>query len=127
MPTGLTTSTGAINWKACACSAKPGPASPSRPPGDGLGSGAVEGFGVGERAAQPGMVRAQDADLEVRLPLRLGRSDVVGGAELESEPAVVGRVAEQRGQRLAECVGRAQDGVHERAAGAVPLAVRADG
>jgi hypothetical protein len=57
------------------------------------------------------MVRAQDADLEVRLPVRLGRNDLVDGAELESEPAIVGRVAEQRGQRLAECVGRAQDGV----------------
>jgi hypothetical protein len=37
------------------------------------------------------------------------------------------RLEWQRGQRLAECVGRAQDGVHERAAGAVLLAVRADG
>src|SRR5206468_7142081 len=91
------------------------------------GSGPVEGFGVGEHAAQPGLISAQDADLEVRLPFRFGRGDLVDGAELESEPAVVGRVAEQRGQRLAECVGRAQDSVHERAADAVPLAVRADG
>jgi hypothetical protein len=36
------------------------------------GSGPVEGLGVGEHAAQPGLVAAQDADLEVRLPLRLG-------------------------------------------------------
>src|SRR6266568_3957329 len=90
-------------------------------------SGPVEGFGVAEHAAQPGLIFAQDADLEVRLPFRPGRGDLVGGAELESEPAVVPRVAEQRGQRLAESVSRAQDGVHERAAGAVPLVVRPDG
>src|SRR5438034_541097 len=58
-------------------------------------SGPVEGFGVGERAAQPGLVCAQDADLEVRLPFRPGRGDLVGGAELESEPSIVPRVAEQ--------------------------------
>lgn len=33
-------------------------------------SGPVEGFGVGEHAAQPGLISAQDADLEVRLPFR---------------------------------------------------------
>ena len=90
-------------------------------------SGPVEGFGVGEHAAQPGLVFAQDADLEVRLPFRPGRGDLVDGAELESEPAVVRRVAEQRDQRLAEGVSRAQDGVRERAADAVPLPVRLDG
>src|SRR4029077_18537894 len=63
-------------------------------------SGPVEGFGVGEWAAQPGMVRAQDADLEVRLPVRHRRGDLVDRAELEAEPAVVGRGAEQRGQPL---------------------------
>jgi hypothetical protein len=63
----------------------------------------------------------------VRLPLRPGRGDLVDGAELEAEPAVVRRVAEQRGQWLAARVGRAQDGVHERAADAVPLPVRPDG
>ena len=65
-------------------------------------SGPVEGFGVGEQAAEPGLICAQDADLEVRLPLRPGRGDLVDGAELEPEPAVVRRVAEQRDQRLAE-------------------------
>ena len=65
-------------------------------------SGPVEGFGVGEHAAQPGLVSAQDADLEVRLPFRPGRGDLVDGAELESEPAVVPRVAEQGDKRLAE-------------------------
>ncbi len=44
-------------------------------------SGPVEWFGVGERAAQPGLVPGQDADLEVRLPFRLGRGDLAGGAE----------------------------------------------
>jgi hypothetical protein len=44
-----------------------------------------------------GLVLGEDTDLEVRLPFRL------------------------------ECVGRAQDGVHERAADAVLLVVRADG
>jgi hypothetical protein len=63
----------------------------------------------------------------VRLPFRPGRGDLVDAAELESEPAVVGRIAEQRGQWLAECVSRAQHGVHERAADAVPLVVRPDG
>src|SRR5256884_1966712 len=82
-------------------------------------SGSVEGFGVGEHAAQPGLIFAQDADLEVRLPFRPGRRDLVDSAELEPEPAVVPRVAEQRGQRLAEGVSRAQDGMHER-----PLARR---
>src|SRR5712671_903993 len=90
-------------------------------------SGPVEGFGVGEHAAQPGLVPAQDADLEVRLPFRPGWRDLAGGAELEAEPAVVPRVAEQGGQRLAEGVSRAQDGVHERAADTVPLPVRPDG
>ena len=37
------------------------------------GLGPVEGFGVGEHAAQPGLIPAQDADLEVRPPFRLGR------------------------------------------------------
>jgi hypothetical protein len=74
-----------------------------------------------------GLVSAQDADLEVRLPFRLGRGDLVDAAELESEPAVVRRVAEQGGQWLAEGVSRAQDGVHERAADPVPLVVRPDG
>src|SRR6266487_804928 len=60
-------------------------------------SGPVEGFGVGEHAAQPGLISAQDADLEVRLSFRPGRRDLVDGAELEPEPAVVPRVAEQRG------------------------------
>src|SRR2546429_7133599 len=41
-------------------------------------SGPVEGFGVGEHAAQPGLIFAQDADLEVRLPFRPGRRDLVG-------------------------------------------------
>ena len=91
------------------------------------GSGAVEGFAVGERATQPGLVLVEDADLEVRLPFRPRRGDLVDGAELESEPVVIGRVAEERHQRLAERVGRAQDGVHERAADAVLLAVRTDG
>ena len=63
----------------------------------------------------------------MRLPFRPGRDDLVDAAELEPEPAVVRRVAEQRGQRLSECVSRAQDGVHERAADAVPLPVRPDG
>src|ERR1700761_7570322 len=58
-------------------------------------SGPVGGLGVGRHAAQPGLIFAQDADLEVRLPVRHGRSDLVDGAELEAEPAVVGRVAEQ--------------------------------
>ena len=35
-------------------------------------SGPVEGFGVGEHAAQPGLILAQDADLEVRLHSGLG-------------------------------------------------------
>ena len=68
-------------------------------------SGPVEGFGVGEHAAEPGLIPAQDADLEVRLPFRLGRGDLVGGAEVESEPAVVapgrraGRQAARRVRR----------------------------
>ena len=91
------------------------------------GSGAVERFGIGEHAAHPGVVLGKNADLKVRPPLRPWRSDLVDGAELESEPSVVGRVAEQRDQRLTECVGRAQDGVHERAADAGVLVVRTDG
>src|SRR5580704_6986155 len=58
------------------------------------GSGAVKGFGVGEHAVQAGLVLGQDADLEVRLPFRPGRGDLVNGAELESEPLVISRVAE---------------------------------
>jgi hypothetical protein len=76
---------------------------------------------------QPGLISAQDADLEVRLPFRPGRRDLAGGAEHESEPAVVPRVAQQRGEWLAEGVSRAQDGMHERAADAVPLVVRPHG
>jgi len=63
----------------------------------------------------------------VQLPFRPGRRDLVVSGEPEPELAVVGRVAEQHDQRLAERVGRAQDGVHERAADAVPLPVRPDG
>src|SRR5258707_10611633 len=88
------------------------------------GSGPVEGFGVGEHAAQPGLIPAQDADLEVRLPFRIGRGDLVDGAELEAEAAVVPRVAEQGGQRLAEGGNPAPDGGHWRAARALPLVVR---
>src|SRR5712691_4974443 len=65
------------------------------------GSGPVEGLGVGEGAAQPGLVAAQDADLEVRLPLGYGRLDLVISGKPEAETAVVGRVAEQGDQRLA--------------------------
>jgi hypothetical protein len=45
----------------------------------------------------------------------------------KAEPAVVPWVAEQGDQRLAEGVSGAQDGMHERAADAVPLVVRPDG
>src|SRR5712691_8065637 len=90
-------------------------------------SGPVEGFGVGERAAQPGLVAGQDSDLEVRLPLRPRRRDLVDGAGPESEPAVVGGIAEQRDQRFAERVGGTEDGVHQGAAHPAPLAVRPDG
>src|SRR4029077_15188290 len=48
------------------------------------GSGPVEGFGVGEHAAQPGLIFAQDADLEVRLPFRPGRGALGGGGGCES-------------------------------------------
>src|SRR5947207_2044712 len=83
--------------------------------------------GPGGHGYEANPVGGGGGDLEVRLPLRPGRGDLVGDAELESEPAVVGRVAEQGDQRLAEGVGGAQDGVHEGAAGAVPLPVGADG
>jgi hypothetical protein len=38
--------------------------------------GPVEGVGVDEHAAQPGLISARDADLEVRLPFRPGRGDL---------------------------------------------------
>ena len=53
--------------------------------------------------------------------------DPVLAAEPKPEPAVVGGRAEQRDQRLAQRVGRAQDGVHEGAPDTAALAVRADG
>jgi hypothetical protein len=39
-------------------------------------SGPVEGFGVREHAAQTGLISAQDADLEVRLPFRSRQTPV---------------------------------------------------
>lgn len=51
---------------------------------------------------------------------------MVLGAEPESEPAVVGRVAEQRYQGFAERVGRAEDRVNEGASHSAALAVRTD-
>jgi hypothetical protein len=62
----------------------------------------------------------------VRLPFGPGRHDLVPGAEPESEPAVVGGIAEQGHQGFAERVGRAEYGVHEGASDAAALAVRTD-
>jgi 3-oxoacyl-[acyl-carrier protein] reductase len=75
----------------------------------------VEGPGVAERPAHRGPVGRQRPDLEVRLPARHGRGDLVVAARPEPEPPVVARVAQQRHQRLAQRVARTQHGVHQRA------------
>jgi 3-oxoacyl-[acyl-carrier protein] reductase len=84
--------------------------------------GPVEGLGVAERPAHRRPVGRQRPDLEVRLPVRHRRGDPVVASEPEPEPAIIARVSEQRHQRLAERVARAQHGVHQRAAdpGALP-------
>jgi 3-oxoacyl-[acyl-carrier protein] reductase len=87
----------------------------------------VERLGEAERPAHLGPVRGQQPDLEVRLPAGDGRGDLVLPAQPESEPPVIPGVAEQRHQRLAERVTRAQHGVHQRAAHPGPLPVRPHG
>src|SRR3984957_3051730 len=87
----------------------------------------VERFGVTERPARRGPPGGQQPDLEVRLPAGRRRGDLVLPAQPEPEPPVILGVAEQRHQRLAERVPRAQHRVHQRAAHAGPLPVRPHG
>jgi 3-oxoacyl-[acyl-carrier protein] reductase len=89
--------------------------------------GPVERLGVAERPAHLAPVPGQQPDLEVRLPAGHRRGDLVLIAQPEPEPPVVPRVAEQRHQRLAQRVARAQHGVHQRAAHPGPLPVRPHG
>jgi MarR family transcriptional regulator, organic hydroperoxide resistance regulator len=91
------------------------------------GLDAVERLGVGELAAHVRVVGGERADLEVRAPAGVLRGDVVVAGRAEAEPRVVVGRAEQGDQGLAEGVGGAEYGVHEGAAGAAPLPVRADG
>jgi hypothetical protein len=86
----------------------------------------VERLRVAERAAQRWPVAGQGADLEVGLPFGNRRLDGVLAAEDKTEPSVIGRVAEQGGQRLADCVSGTENGVHEGAADAAALMVRVD-
>jgi 3-oxoacyl-[acyl-carrier protein] reductase len=88
------------------------------------GLGPVERLGEAERPAHLAPVPGQQPDLEVRQPLGHRRGDLVLTAQPEPEPPVVPRVADQRHQRLAERVARAQHGVHQRAAHPGPLPVR---
>jgi 3-oxoacyl-[acyl-carrier protein] reductase len=87
----------------------------------------VERPGEAERPAHLGPVPGQHPDLENRLPLGHRRGDLVLPAQPEPEPPVVPGVADQRHQRLAERVARAQHRVHQRAAHPGPLPVRPHG
>jgi 3-oxoacyl-[acyl-carrier protein] reductase len=87
----------------------------------------VERPGEAERPAHHGPVPGQHPDLEHRLPLGHRRGDLVLPARPEPEPPVVPGVADQRHQRLAQRVARAQHRVHQRAAHPGPLPVRPHG
>jgi 3-oxoacyl-[acyl-carrier protein] reductase len=91
------------------------------------GLGTVERLGVAEHPAHLAPVPGQQPDLEVRPPPGHRRGDLVLIAQPEPEPPVVPRIAEQRHQRLAQRVARAQHRVHQRAAHPGPLPVRPHG
>jgi hypothetical protein len=87
------------------------------------GSEPVERSGVLETAGQA-FVLAEGSDLKVITPCGDRRGYPNRLRWNEAEPAVVGRVAEQPDQGLAERVGRAENSVHQGGTQAGSLAAR---
>src|SRR5690606_605289 len=77
-------------------------------------------------SAEEAVVRRQRARLEVGAPGGVRGDDAERPRRDEAEAAVVRRVAEQPDHALAQCVGRAEDRVHQRAADPGPLPFRDD-